>query len=113
MPLELIEDGSRGRSWLSFARGSKDLEHAADSLRYENDDDNYREAGNKFTIQENFSEKASVNKYGGKTYDSVESVQEFFRKRAEKMGSPSPASSLKSRGRQAAPKPAPANASSP
>src|SRR5205814_7657649 len=35
MPLELIEDISRGRSWLSFARGSKMREQAADSLAYE------------------------------------------------------------------------------
>src|SRR5205807_4484601 len=36
MPLDLIEDISRGRSWLSFARGSKTLEQAG-SLQYEYD----------------------------------------------------------------------------
>src|SRR5207244_4018422 len=35
MPLELIEDLSRGKSWLSFARGSKALEQAAGSREYE------------------------------------------------------------------------------
>ena len=38
MPLELIEDISRGRSWLSFARGSKALDRAAGSLEYEYDE---------------------------------------------------------------------------
>src|SRR6185369_11207278 len=37
MPLELIEDLSRGRSWLSFARGSHALGKAAGSLDYEYD----------------------------------------------------------------------------
>src|SRR5207253_7016140 len=37
MPLDLIEDLTRGRSWLSFARGSKTLEQAAGSLQYEYD----------------------------------------------------------------------------
>src|SRR5438034_5292103 len=39
MPLGLIEDISRGRSWLSFARGSHKLEPPADSLQYEYDED--------------------------------------------------------------------------
>src|SRR5437870_1881167 len=39
MPLELIEDLSRGRSWLSFARGSTTVpKTAAGSLHYEYDD---------------------------------------------------------------------------
>src|SRR5204863_4954041 len=37
MPLELIEDVSRGRSWLSFARGSKAVDDAG-SMEYELDE---------------------------------------------------------------------------
>src|SRR5205085_3656013 len=35
MPLELIDDLSRGRSWLSFARGSQAVATTTDSVRYE------------------------------------------------------------------------------
>jgi DNA helicase II / ATP-dependent DNA helicase PcrA len=84
MPLELIDDLSRGRSWLSFARGSKDLETAAGSLRYEYDDD-YRDTSSEFTAEE-FPRKPGVKQYGGNTYNSVESVNEFFRRRDEKLG---------------------------
>jgi DNA helicase-2/ATP-dependent DNA helicase PcrA len=84
MPLELIEDVSRGRSWLSFARGSKDLESAAGSLRYEYDE-GYG-SGNEFTVEE-LPRKPAANKYGGKTYNSVESVQDFFRRRDQRFGS--------------------------
>src|SRR5213082_1330196 len=38
MPIELIEDVSRGRSWLSFARGSQPVA-GADSVRYEYDNE--------------------------------------------------------------------------
>ena len=64
MPLELIEDLSRGRSWLSFARGSTTIE---------DDGVAHREA------------KARSG-YGGKTYNSVESIEEFFKKRAAEIG---------------------------
>jgi DNA helicase-2/ATP-dependent DNA helicase PcrA len=85
MPLELIDDLSRGRSWLSFARGSKDLEPAAGALRYEYDE-NYGSAGNEFTVEEIPAARRGRSTYGGPTYDSVDSVQEFFRRRSEKMG---------------------------
>src|SRR5436305_654685 len=49
MPLELIEDVSRGRSWLSFARGSHTLKGEAGSVRYE-DDNQYSGAGSEFKI---------------------------------------------------------------
>jgi DNA helicase-2/ATP-dependent DNA helicase PcrA len=84
MPLELIDDLSRGRSWLSFARGSKDIDQAAGSLRYEYDDE-YASSGNEFAIEENINRRPT-NAYGGKTYNSVESVQEFFRRRDEQLG---------------------------
>src|SRR6266404_2610948 len=51
MPLELIEDVSRGRSWLSFAHGSQALEGAGGSVRYEYDNE-YAEVGNEFSIEE-------------------------------------------------------------
>jgi DNA helicase-2/ATP-dependent DNA helicase PcrA len=81
MPLELIDDLSRGRSWLSFARGSKKPEDAAGSLSYEYDDD-YR---SEVTVDE-FPAKPAPNQFGGKTYNSVESVQEFFRRRDQTLG---------------------------
>jgi DNA helicase-2/ATP-dependent DNA helicase PcrA len=83
MPLDLIEDLSRGRSWLSFARGSKDLDDAAGSLRYEYDED-YGSAPN--AVDDMPVSRRGQSTYGGKTYDSVDSVQEFFRRRGEKMG---------------------------
>src|SRR5437870_13073582 len=89
MPLELIDDLSRGKSWLSFARGSKALEQAAGSLEYDYDESS--EGGELQTEVYAPSGKLSARhpdkKYSGKTYDSVESVDEFFRKRAARLGS--------------------------
>ncbi len=84
MPLELIDDLSRGRSWLSFARGSKPVE--AGSLRYEYDEDS--QSINDFPVDE-FPRKPAPS-YGGKTYNSVDSVQEFFRRRDERLGTRQP-----------------------
>jgi DNA helicase II / ATP-dependent DNA helicase PcrA len=65
MPLELIEDLSRGASWLSFARSST--------------------AGTaKDTLSALKGEKPSpkpANPYTGKTYNSSEAIAEFFKKR--------------------------------
>jgi DNA helicase-2/ATP-dependent DNA helicase PcrA len=88
MPLELIDDISRGRSWLSFARSSKTLEQAAaGSLQYEYDDS---AAASPRISEDGSSDRLSARrpgaKFPGKTYDSVESIEEFFRKRSEKMG---------------------------
>src|SRR5882672_7696149 len=87
MPLELIDDLSRGRSWLSFARGSKALESETGALEYEYDEsaaDAYEApAGNAASGRP--SAKRPGKKYSGKTYDSVESIEEFFRKRAASM----------------------------
>src|SRR5260370_31127167 len=92
MPLELIDDLSRGRSWLSFARGSKALaprdDGEAGSLEYEYDesaDDNAYEAPAADATSGRLSAKRPGKKYSGKTYDSVESIEEFFRKRAASM----------------------------
>ncbi len=89
MPLELIEDLSRGRSWLSFARGSKALEETPASLEYEYDESaeaEYSEAPSESGQSTRLSARRPGRKYSGKTYDSVESIEEFFRKRAASMG---------------------------
>jgi DNA helicase-2/ATP-dependent DNA helicase PcrA len=71
MPLDLMEDLSRGASWLSFARSSSTLEnkHAASALR---------------------GDKRERTSYTGKTYDSADSIAEFFRKRGQSLGNSSP-----------------------
>ena len=61
MPLELIEDLSRGNSWLSFARGSSAV--------------NYEQAPPK-----------ERKRYEGKTYNSVDSIAEFFKQRNQQLG---------------------------
>jgi DNA helicase-2/ATP-dependent DNA helicase PcrA len=67
MPLDLMEDLSRGNSWLAFARSSATLEnkHAASALR---------------------GDARERTKFSGKTYDSVDSIAEFFRKRGQSLG---------------------------
>ncbi|MDT5061608.1 MAG: ATP-dependent helicase UvrD/PcrA [Acidobacteriota bacterium] len=74
MPLDLMEDLSRGNSWLSFARSSGTLEnkHAASALQR--------------------SDTRERTKFTGKTYDSVDSIAEFFRKRGQQLGGSSPKS---------------------
>jgi DNA helicase II / ATP-dependent DNA helicase PcrA len=65
MPLELIEDLSRGSSWLSFAKSNavKTNKHAASALKGET----HREK--------------PKNLYTGKTYNSTEAIAEFFKKK--------------------------------
>src|SRR5438067_1748085 len=86
MPLELIEDVSRGRSWLSFARGSQAVATTTDSVRYEYDEDlaEYRLAPASGAQRE--SARRPAGNYSGKTYNSVDSVAEFFRKRDAQIG---------------------------
>jgi len=79
MPFDLMEDLSRGPSWLSFARSSERLENvqAARALRGET--------------------RPPEKPYAGKTYDSVDSIAEFFRQRGQQVNprpgaSPPPAS---------------------
>ena len=88
MPLDLIEDISRGRSWLSFARRSKTVEQAAGSLQYQYEESSGGEPGEISESGESgrLSARRPGTKFPGKTYDSVESIEEFFRKRAAKMG---------------------------
>lgn len=84
MPLELIEDVSRGRSWLSFSPGSKTLKEAG-SLEYEYDEDE-AQITETLNASGRLSAKRPTGKYPGKTYDSVESIEEFFRRRNSRMG---------------------------
>ena len=70
MPLELIEDLTPGKSWLSFARGSSA------------NDDNHGEYRNHVAGGHQKEKK----KYAGKTYDSVDSIAEFFKQRATQLG---------------------------
>ncbi|MGH9940982.1 MAG: ATP-dependent helicase [Pyrinomonadaceae bacterium] len=73
MPLELLEDLSRGPSWLSFALGSARTEslQTARALKGES-----REP------------PAERRQYEGKTYDSIDSIAEFFRQRGQQFAPP-------------------------
>ncbi|HEV7743644.1 MAG TPA: UvrD-helicase domain-containing protein [Pyrinomonadaceae bacterium] len=73
MPLELIEDLSRGNSWLSYARGSSkiDYEHGEYRDQDSNKSGPYRK---------------DKSNYAGKTYNSVDSIAEFFKQRATQLG---------------------------
>src|SRR5690349_4071301 len=62
MPTELLEDLSLGKSWLSFARDSSVIDY------------------------EHGEYKKERKKYTGKTYDSVDSIAEFFKQRNRQMG---------------------------
>ena len=62
MPIDLLEDLSLGRSWLSFARGSSAIDYEQGEYRKEK------------------------KKYAGKTYDSVDSIAEFFKQRSRQLG---------------------------
>ncbi len=78
MPLDLMEDLSRGNSWLSFARGSSAIDYEQGAYRTE------------------------PKKYTGKTYDTPDSIADFFRLRAQQMGqtsgsNPAPRSGAKAR----------------
>ena len=68
LPVDLMEDLTRGPSWLSFARSSASMEsrNVARTLRGE-------------TSSAGTSTKTSAP---SKTYDSVESIAEFFRQRS-------------------------------
>ena len=106
MPLELIDDLSRGRSWLSFARGSKALapgdDREAGALEYEYDEsaDDAFEVPPADPASGRLSAQRPGKKYSGKTYDSVESIEEFFRKRASSMGTSGRSSTTLTRGAQ-------------
>jgi len=62
MPIDLLEDLSIGKSWLSFARGSSAIDYQQGEYRKER------------------------KKYPGKTYDSADSIAEFFKQRTQQLG---------------------------
>ena len=62
MPIDMLEDLSLGKSWLSFARGSSQIDYEHGEYRKEK------------------------KKYMGKTYDSVDSIAEFFKQRSRQLG---------------------------
>src|SRR5438445_571903 len=62
MPLELIDDLSLGKSWLSFARGSSTIDYGQGESRKER------------------------KPFAGKTYNNAESIAEFFKLRNEHLG---------------------------
>lgn len=68
MPLDLIEDMSRGSSWLSFAKSStvKANKQAASALRGESTTPAYEKPKSTYT---------------GKTYDNADAIAEFFQKK--------------------------------
>ncbi len=70
MPLEMLEDLSRGSSWLSFAKSNfvKDSKRTISKLKGEFQPENREKPKNLYT---------------GKTYNSTEAIAEFFKKRVE------------------------------
>jgi len=89
MPIDMLEDLSLGKSWLSFARGSAGIDYEHGEYRKEK------------------------KKYMGKTYDSADSIADFFKQRSRQLGEVKP--KTKDEGvapqRPAAPKPSPSAAS--
>ena len=62
MPTDMLEDLSLGKSWLSFKSGSSDIDYEHGEFKKER------------------------KKYTGKTYDSVDSIADFFKQRNRQMG---------------------------
>jgi DNA helicase-2/ATP-dependent DNA helicase PcrA len=88
MPIDLLEDLSLGKSWLSFARGSSAVDYEQGEFRKEK------------------------KKYAGKTYDSVDSIAEFFQQRNRQLGQTSGSLPNVSKKWSKEPSPAPKSASS-
>jgi DNA helicase-2/ATP-dependent DNA helicase PcrA len=72
VPLELLENLSRGPSWLGFAQ-RPDSRHSGDVAAAP-----YRETSQPPVKR--------TSNYSGKTYNSVDSVQEFFRRKGSAAG---------------------------
>ena len=87
MPIDLMEDLSLGKSWLSFARGSSAIDYEQGEYRKE------------------------TKKYTGKTYDSVDSIAEFFKQRSQQMGQTSGTSVSSNKWSSQKPKPSEPRAS--
>ena len=80
MPIDMLEDLSLGKSWLSFARGSSQIDYEQGEYKKER------------------------KKYVGKTYDSVDSIADFFKQRNRQMGQTSGSLPNISKPQAAAPK---------
>jgi len=106
MPLDLIEDLSRGNSWLSFARGSSQIDydqdeyhrsHAASAndqigyrarpVRTGSDSDRVTNGG--YSSSDRAGARKDNTNYTGKTYNSADSIAEFFKQRATQLGNTS------------------------
>jgi len=84
MPLDLIEDLSRGNSWLSYARGSSEIDYEHGEYR------RAAAAGDQgYSARAENAPRKDRNKYDGKTYNSVDSIAEFFKQRATQLGNTS------------------------
>jgi DNA helicase-2/ATP-dependent DNA helicase PcrA len=83
MPLDLIEDLSRGNSWLSFARGSSAIDYEQGEYR------RGHAAGARTGSGGDRVARKDTTNYSGKTYDSVDSIAEFFKQRATQLGNTS------------------------
>lgn len=82
-PPELLEDISPGPSWLRFAQKTATREN--------------REALDALTSREPYQPRHATNPYQGKTYNSVDSVREFFARQGKKIdGGPSSATPSRS-----------------
>jgi DNA helicase-2/ATP-dependent DNA helicase PcrA len=82
MPLDLIEDLSRGNSWLSYARGSSNID-------YEHGEYRRAAAAGNDSARDESGHRKERNKFEGKTYNSVDSIAEFFKQRAGQLGNTS------------------------
>jgi DNA helicase-2/ATP-dependent DNA helicase PcrA len=80
MPLDLIEDLSRGNSWLSFARGSSTID-------YEHGE--YRRGQAASASGNPSSYRKDKTNYTGKTYNTTDSIAEFFKQRSAELGNTS------------------------
>lgn len=86
MPIDLMQDLSEHRSWLSFARSSSTLE-------------------NKYAARALRGDTAGRTAYKAKTYNSVESIAEFFRQRDQQLGLSSKTKAQAPRNRQGSTEP--------
>jgi DNA helicase-2/ATP-dependent DNA helicase PcrA len=99
MPLDLMEDLSRGNSWLSFARGSSAIDYEHGEYRNRGSSPTVRAGAfpsRSLTVRkgsDNSGDRTNARKdntnYAGKTYDSVDSIAEFFKQRATQLGNTS------------------------
>jgi DNA helicase-2/ATP-dependent DNA helicase PcrA len=73
MPPDLLEDLTRGASWLSFARSSSRMESVATARALRGE-----------------PRQEQPRRFEGKTYDSVESIADYFRQRGQQVSRHTP-----------------------